>query len=601
MRRLFTLLIAFAFTCPGFSQVPEKMSYQAVIRNSSDELVKSSTIGMQISILQGSESGSPIYVETHSTSTNNNGLVSVEIGGGTPVTGTFSDIDWSTGLYFLKTETDPAGGTSYSITGTSQLLSVPYALYAKNADDLMPRMEALEQAVFPAKNGFYSIKTGTDELYFIDFEDHSITMIGNIGLTIEDGFFGMQYIDHKLYLCKGGNLYSYDLPSGTLTHIIQNDHLSWQFSINSLGELYTVRELSGMAQGSMYKIDINSNTATLIGTTGTPSIWGMGFDSEDQLWAVDEFYGTYGTMDTTTGRFTQYSSSTGFPNFQYTNPDNNGNIYSTHGGTVNGIVKYNISSDLASLMIPLEQGMWLGLAYSTEVADHENDQITTTKEEVDILKAQLVELKTQVEMLQIQTGTHIKDIDGNTYKTATIGDQVWMAENLKTSRYNNGDFIESSIPATLDISTEINPKYQWTYNGEEGNVAEYGRLYTWYTITDDRKVCPSGWHIPDNSDWLTLTNYIGGSLGTSIKLKEVGTLHWPSSNTDATNEYGFTALPGGYRATGFDGLGLEAYWWSSNEANDDLASVYWIISRDNNFGSQSDWKYYGHSVRCIKD
>ena len=173
----------------------------------------------------------------------------------------------------------------------------------------------------------------------------------------------MQYIDHKLYLCKGGDLYTYDLSSDTLTHVIQNDHLAWQFSINSLGELYSVNELSGTAQGSLYKIDIGSNTSTLIGTTGTFSIWGLGFDSSNQLWAVDEFYGTYGTMNLASGKFTQYSSATAFPNLVHTTPDNSGNIYSLHGGTVNGIVKYRISSDLASLIIPLEQGMWFGLAF----------------------------------------------------------------------------------------------------------------------------------------------------------------------------------------------------------------------------------------------
>jgi hypothetical protein len=133
---LLTIILISGFVLfPGniTAQAPEKMSYQAVIRNTSNELVKSTSVGMKISILQGSESGTALYVETHTTSTNPNGLVTIEIGGGTPVTGTFSGIDWSTGTYFIKTETDPSGGTSYSITGTSQILSVPYALFAKTS------------------------------------------------------------------------------------------------------------------------------------------------------------------------------------------------------------------------------------------------------------------------------------------------------------------------------------------------------------------------------------------------------------------------------------------------------------------------------------
>ena len=135
MKKIFTLLIVFAITTTVFSQVPEKMSYQAIVRNSSGNLVKCSPVGMQISILQGSATGTAVYVETQTEQTNENGLVTIEIGGGTAVTGSFDGIDWSTGLYFIKTETDPAGGTNYTITGTSQLLSVPYALYSKSAAD----------------------------------------------------------------------------------------------------------------------------------------------------------------------------------------------------------------------------------------------------------------------------------------------------------------------------------------------------------------------------------------------------------------------------------------------------------------------------------
>ncbi len=127
MKRLFTVLTTVLLTTSVFAQTPEKMSYQAVIRNSSDQLVTNQQVGIQISILQGSASGMVVYTEAQTPTTNANGLVSIEIGGGAG----FSSIDWSNDIYFIKTETDPTGGTSYTITGTSQLLSVPYALHAK--------------------------------------------------------------------------------------------------------------------------------------------------------------------------------------------------------------------------------------------------------------------------------------------------------------------------------------------------------------------------------------------------------------------------------------------------------------------------------------
>ena len=130
MKRLCTLIVTVLLTVNAFAQAPQKMSYQAVIRNSSNQLVINHTVGMKISILQGSSNGIAVYTETQTPSTNANGLVTIEFGG---LTG-FAAIDWPNGPYFIKTETDPTGGTNYTIIGTSQILSIPYALYAKTAD-----------------------------------------------------------------------------------------------------------------------------------------------------------------------------------------------------------------------------------------------------------------------------------------------------------------------------------------------------------------------------------------------------------------------------------------------------------------------------------
>lgn len=141
MKKVFTFLVAVLLTATLWAQSPNKMSYQAVIRNTNNNLVTNTTVAMQISILQGSASGTAIYVETQTPTTNANGLVSIEIGGGTVASGNFSTINWANGTFFMKIETDPdgaTGGISYSITGTSQLLSVPYALYAANSGSSTP-------------------------------------------------------------------------------------------------------------------------------------------------------------------------------------------------------------------------------------------------------------------------------------------------------------------------------------------------------------------------------------------------------------------------------------------------------------------------------
>ena len=136
MNKLFTLTAIVFFALATFAQSPEKMSYQAVIRNAAGELIKLQPVGMQVSILQGSADGILEFSETHEATSNENGLVSIEIGAGVLVNGSFAAIDWSAGPYFLKTETDPEGGFNYTISGTSQLLSVPYAMHAKTAETI---------------------------------------------------------------------------------------------------------------------------------------------------------------------------------------------------------------------------------------------------------------------------------------------------------------------------------------------------------------------------------------------------------------------------------------------------------------------------------
>ncbi len=209
----------------------------------------------------------------------------------------------------------------------------------------------------------------------------------------------------------------------------------------------------------------------------------------------------------------------------------------------------------------------------------------------------------------------VTDIDGNVYHTVTIGTQTWMVENLKTTRYRNGDLIGTTNPATLDIRNENSPKYQWIFENNQSDLAVYGRLYTWYAVTDSRNIAPNGWHVPTDDEWTTLINFLGGDSLAGGKLKEAGITHWKSPNTGATNESGFTALPGGCRPENgvFDGGGVYlgdnhhyGGWWSSSEKN---SSVAWnrylsyndaaIQPFDNTYGY--DGKKWGFSVRCIKD
>lgn len=205
----------------------------------------------------------------------------------------------------------------------------------------------------------------------------------------------------------------------------------------------------------------------------------------------------------------------------------------------------------------------------------------------------------------------ITDIDGNIYNTVGIGTQLWMKENLKTTRYRDGTSIpnitSSSIWGNLDSGAYCN------YNNDSLNSAIYGKLYNWYAATDSNEICPTGWHVPTDYDWNKLIIFLDPNADTSTtsaqslnvggKLKETDTTHWSSPNTGATNSTGFTALPGGYRMIigSYDWISYHTYWWSSTELNINRA-WYRSLDYNNNSISRFDhWKNNGFSIRCICD
>ncbi len=177
-----------------------------------------------------------------------------------------------------------------------------------------------------------------------------------------------------------------------------------------------------------------------------------------------------------------------------------------------------------------------------------------------------------------------------------------MAENLKTTKYNDG----TAIPLVTDgIAWGIlaTPGYCWYNNDAASYKSTYGALYNWYAV-NSTKLAPAGWHVPTDAEWTTLTTYLGGENVAGGKLKETGTTHWLSPNTGATNETGFTALPGGSRHSNnytFNSLDYYGYWWSATETNTSNAWGRYINEHNSNVYSSYYYKQAGFSVRCLRD
>jgi uncharacterized protein (TIGR02145 family) len=204
----------------------------------------------------------------------------------------------------------------------------------------------------------------------------------------------------------------------------------------------------------------------------------------------------------------------------------------------------------------------------------------------------------------------VTDVDNNAYNTVLIGTQCWMASNLRVTKYNNGTLIplDNSGGSTGDGSTET-----WTarisgaltvYAHSNGNLITYGYLYNWYAATDSREICPTGWHVPSDAEWTTLTTFLGGLTVAGGKMKSTGTTYWTSPNTGAENLSGFSALPGGVRFKGANG----AFDWirsfarfGSTSTTSTAAYFYQMDFDDINVTQGTCGKACGNSVRCLRD
>ena len=196
----------------------------------------------------------------------------------------------------------------------------------------------------------------------------------------------------------------------------------------------------------------------------------------------------------------------------------------------------------------------------------------------------------------------VYDADRNAYHTVIIGSQAWLAENLRTTRYRNGDPI--SLVTDSAVWTSSTTGAYCNYWNLVANATIYGRLYNGHAISDGRNIAPAGWHVPSEKDWNTLTNYLGGELVTGGKLKETGFSHWATPNTDAVDLAGFTALPAGYRNEmgWFGNQHISAIFWSSTPYD---ATHTWYRYMYYHYGGMYKDFYHdlqhGFSVRCVYD
>jgi len=560
MKKIYTILVAIMLTASVFAQAPEKMSYQAIIRNSSDLLVTNQGIGMQISILHGSATGTAVYIETHNTTTNINGLVTIEIGNGTVVSGDFTSIDWSNDVYFIKTETDPtqAGGTVYTITGTSQLLSVAYALHAKTA-------ESIEGGI-----------TETDPVY-LSSEANNITAADITNLSNLSGTnTGDQDINGII----------------TNTQAIQDTASQIRADIPDVSGFITT-EVDGSISNEIQSLSqvsaINNSVNTQLKDVTNPT------DAQD---AATKIY---------VDQMMQIMENNGLTFVDFT---------ADHTTiAVDGVVNFTDNSAIN----PTTWAWDFGDGNTATIQNPAHAYANAGTYTVSLIASNVTITKTKSKTNYINVdglGAGLTDNDGNTYTSIIIGGQEWMRENLKVTTYPNGDPIPLEIDNTawgnLD-DDNISDAYSYYNNNASSEADTYGALYTYAAAigdnwqrdnTNNQGVCPDGWHLPTDAEWDVLDTYLGTNAGSKLAGNAV---LWTDGNLDQSADFGttdFSGLPSGTRNPtdgSFNGLGSGGYWWSATESNSSAAYSYGLYYTFTYIYSNFFDKSYGLYVRCIRD
>jgi len=496
--------------CRISAQLPNKMSFQSILRNQSGELIKNQMIGVRISVLKtGYNLNTVLYVENHLVKTNSDGLLTLQIGSGTVNKGSFGSIDWSQdNLYKLQTEFDFNGGSFYVNSSINELTSVPYAFHAKKS--------YFSKFAKSAKKLVLGTETGVMNYWN-----------GSAWVPINKATQGQQ-----LTACDGKPIWT---SGGVCPGSIQ--------SINCFG-------LSHFGS-------IKLNTTILPTDSVRTYVPYTGGNGGPFITTVVNSKGVTGL--TATLQADTFKIGAGVLLYKISGTP-------TSSGTA--IFEINIGGSVCTF----------GRLVSTS-----SQQPTSGY------------------------GSLITDIEGNSYKTAYIGTQHWMAENLRVSKYNDGTTIPN-VMGSSDWANLLTNAWCYHENKVENNL-KYGKLYNWYTVSlinnGYKNICPTGWHVPSSDEWSKLITYLGGSSVAGGKLKEVGTASWGSPNSDATNSSLFSAqgsssrLEDGY----FMGITSHGSWWSSSEINvNDARNLY--LTQNNPAAymySYGDVKKKGLSVRCIKD
>ena len=534
------ILMLLIFPILGISQAPTKINFQSVLRNTNGEVVSNSAVSLRISILSGTINGSAVYIETHAKTTDAGGLMSLQIGGGTVLSGVFGDINWGSSAHFIKLEADFSGGNSYVLLGTQELMSVPYALYASKTDT----------SVLNLTSRFSTKLSGTDTASLsarinAKAPINNPTFTGTVG-GISKTMVGLGNVDNTSDAGK---------PISTATQTALD---------NKLNKTDTSTMLENYRTGLNNKVNVidTSNMLSKYLRKADTSSLSDRINAKLSRSVIPE------TPIIQRGHIMYWNGSS----WVLLNP-----------GTAGQVLKMSLDENPVPVWGTDATTFPAFSPCGAPISDIDGNIYNTV-----LIGAQCW-TKENLRVRRYNKGRSIPfDAIGgsggssSTWSNLTIGAHTIYANDSTTTPSNR-------------------TKYGYLYNWYAAKgIYTTGTM----TSTDTLNICPEGWHVPTDADWTALTDELGGISVAGGKLKSIGTVsYWSSQSAGTDNSSGFSALPGGYRIKdgSFNNLRNSAVFWRATEDNANNAWSSRLEYNSNNVSRNSYEKQYGASIRCLKD
>jgi uncharacterized protein (TIGR02145 family) len=602
----------------SLAQSPESIAYQGILRNSSGDIISNLPATLRFTITEGSFDGNTVWQETQTTTTNANGLINLFIGSSQ----TLTNIDWNSGAKFLRVELQDNG--DFVIIGNQQIVSVPYALFANDAmhsstSDLAANATT---SIFANSADSANFASNADVALSANTADFATSAETAESATTAEFATNAETANSANFSDFATN------ASSAQTAIFSN---SADFASNAEGA--NTANFAAFADSSNYST--NSGIAAQSITSEFSDSSAIANHSNNATFALNAENAENANFAITSA--TAFSAN----NANSANSANSANV------ALNGIAGVSAIGDslfLANGNFFIIPG--ISEANSSEVfgcsdpaACNYNPSVTQSNNSCyypgfscndgdlnssnDIWNSECQCQGTtglvgsqhscgaeNVHSPDITYGS-VVDQSGNIYKTVDINGQVWMAENLKTESYSNGDAIAFNLTSSQWQSITTGA---WAhYDNNPAAACPYGKLYNWYAISDPRGLCPIGWHVPTNSDWNALVTSLDQNANTTCTLcnqsniaggalKSLGISYW-ETNVAATNSSGFSALPSGFRSSNgsYSNAGFTGFFWTSTDYSVGNAYSRIIYYNTAELRSNGNNKRSGFAVRCVQD